>query len=219
MYQFFPKKRLVNVAPGFYSLPLKKGEDGQYHVNMAITPFFDMQRDVISCTDEKAIDRSYAVPLESFTLMKGPDSWLAIREKDGTINAGLLPGYVNRGDEQRELSSAFMGIDMKDDTSQKGLALMGYMVSSDRIVFLARVSFDTEPSFYSKARSFIKIGSEEMFTSFLKHKRLGRASKEILTSAADLYASAAEEIAKEEKEHKERREEIDKSKVIDLERA
>ena len=194
MLFFYPKEKLENCPRGFNVLPLVETEEpGKYRSDLSLTPFYDYEKDVISISDARYIKREDTVELLSYLLLRHKDDWLVIDSKiagDDGLRAGLLNYYVNRGDETRIFSYNFSAMHTGMKSGEKAIAVLGYIVREDSVIFVNRFDFDPnqdEPKFINKNCNFIRYSTEDFFSDkLLKQKRLDDNSRFVVSSMSDM---------------------------------
>ena len=126
----------------------------------------------------------------SYLLLRYKDEWLVIDSKipgDEGMRAGLLNYFVNRGEETRVFSYNFSAIHTGMKNGEKAIAVLGYIVREDSVIFVTRFDFDQEPKFINKNCNFIKYSTEDFFgEKLLKNKKLDENSKFVLSSMGDM---------------------------------
>ena len=197
MLQFFPKELLKNCPKGFNMLPLVKveGEEKKYKTDLSLTPFYNYENDVILCSNAEYLDHDKVLPMNSYLLLRYGDKWLMIDStvegEDGS-RAGLIPEFINRGDESRFYSYNFNSIQTGISSGQKTVVVLGYAILDDQVLFINRFDFEDEPTFRNRHCSFIPYTPQEFFSdAVINNKRLDKNSKLVLNFLRDVLPEEA----------------------------
>jgi hypothetical protein len=198
MQLFFPKEKLKNSPKGFNLIPIRRQPNddpnapAQFRAELDITPFHDYEKDVIRVSHPEAIDPGYAVEMLTFVLMRHDKNWLVVKNADGAVNAGLLPELVNRGDEQRVISNMLNTVNIGEAPGEKGIAVLGYIIEDDRVIFMLRFDFNEMPSFNTRKKTFEMVPVEDFFNpDYIKDTNFDELSRAILIEAEDIWGDKA----------------------------
>lgn len=197
MLQFFPRKLLKNCPKGFNMLPLVKveGEEKKYKTDLSLTPFYNYENDVVLCSDPEYLDKEKVMPLNSYLLLRFGDKWLVIDshvEGEDYSRIGLIPEFINRGDESRFYSYNFNSIQTGISSGQKTVVVLGYAILDDQVLFINRFDFEEEPTFRNRNASFIPYEPAEFFSDELvNNERLDENSKMVLKFLRDVLPTEA----------------------------
>ena len=197
MLQFFPRKLLKNCPKGFNMLPLVKveGEEKKYKTDLSLTPFYNYENDVVLCSDSEYLDKEKVLPLNSYLLLRFGDKWLVIDshvEGEDYSRIGLIPEFINRGDESRFYSYNFNSIQTGISSGQKTVVVLGYAILDDQVLFINRFDFEEEPTFRNRNASFIPYEPAEFFSDELvNNERLDENSKLVLKFLRDVLPTEA----------------------------
>ena len=197
MLQFFPRKLLKNCPKGFNMLPLVKveGEEKKYKTDLSLTPFYNYENDVVLCSDPEYLDKEKVMPLNSYLLLRFGDKWLVIDshvEGEDYSRIGLIPEFINRGDESRFYSYNFNSIQTGISSGQKTVVVLGYAILDDQVLFINRFDFEEEPTFRNRNASFIPYEPTEFFSDELvNNERLDENSKMVLKFLRDVLPTEA----------------------------
>lgn len=197
MLQFFPKALLKNCPKGFNMLPLVKveGEEKKYKTDLSLTPFYNYENDVVLCSNGDYLDRSKVLPMNSYLLMRYGDKWLMVDstvEGEDGARAGLIPEFINRGDESRFYSYNFNSIQTGVSSGQKTVVVLGYAILDDQVLFINRFDFEEEPSFRNHNCNFIQYSPQEFFSeAVISNERLDKNSKLVLKFLRDVLPEEA----------------------------
>lgn len=192
MQQFFPKELLVNCPKGFNMLPLVKveGEEKKYKTDLSLTPFYNYENDVVLCSNPDYLDKERVLPMNSYLLLRYGDSWLLIDsqvEGEDYSRVGLIPEFINRGDESRFYSYNFNSIRTGISSGQKTVVVLGYAILDDQVLFINRFDFEDDPVFWNKKMSFIKYEPAEFFSdTLINNERLDENSRLVLRFLHDV---------------------------------
>ena len=193
MQQFFPRELLKSCPKGFNMLPLVKveGEEKKYKTDLSLTPFYNYENDVIICSNGEYLDKDKVVPLNSYLLLRYGDQWMSIDSTipgDDGARVGLIPDFINRGDESRFYSYNFNSIQAGVSSGTKTVVVLGYAILDDQVLFINRFDFEDEPVFRNKNCSFIPHTPQEFFSEeFVNgNDRLDENSKLVLSFLRDV---------------------------------
>lgn len=197
MLFYYPKHFVENAPKGFNLLPIAPSEEdeGKYRADLSLTPFYNYEKEVIRISDGRYIDKSQTVELVSFLLLRYDKSWLTISSSEGgkyTEQAGLLDNYVNRGEEQRIYSYNFNQIKTGITEANQPIAVIGYIITDDKVIFVNRFDFPKQPSFISKSqiKTFNAVSHEELFSpKVYDSPAMGEVSRFVISSMADVITA------------------------------
>ena len=173
-------------------LPLVKveGEEKKYKTDLSLTPFYNYENDVVLCSDSEYLDKEKVLPLNSYLLLRFGDKWLVIDshvEGEDYSRIGLIPEFINRGDESRFYSYNFNSIQTGISSGQKTVVVLGYAILDDQVLFINRFDFEEEPTFRNRNASFIPYEPNEFFSDELvNNERLDANSKLVLKFLRDV---------------------------------
>ena len=202
MLQFYPKELLKNCPKGFNMLPLVKveGEENKYKTDLSLTPFYNYENDVILCSNAEYLDKKKVIPINSYLLLRYNGNWLVIDshiQGDDGVRVGLIPDFINRGDETRNYSYNFNALQSGVSSGQKTVVVLGYAIFDDQVLFINRFDFEDEPSFRNRNCVFEQYTAQEFFSdAVLGNSRLDNNSKLVLNFLRDVLPVEAEENQK-----------------------
>jgi hypothetical protein len=135
--------------------------------------------------------------MNSYLLLRYGDKWLVIDshvEGEDYARVGLIPDFINRGDESRFYSYNFNSIQTGISSGQKTVVVLGYAILDDQVLFINRFDFEDEPSFRNKNCTFMSYSAQEYFSdAVIKNDRLDDKSKLVLKFLRDVLPASVSE--------------------------
>jgi hypothetical protein len=106
--------------------------------------------------------------------------------EDGS-RAGLIPDFINRGDEARYYSYNFNSIQTGISSGQKTVVVLGYAILDDQVLFINRFDFEEEPTFRNRKCNFVHYTPQEFFSdAVIENERMDDNSKMVLKLLRDV---------------------------------
>jgi hypothetical protein len=173
-------------------LPLSKieGEEKKYKTDLSLTPFYNYENDVVLCSSDECVDHSKVIPLNSYLMLRYGGSWLAVDSKvtmDDHLRVGLIPEFINRGDESRYYSYNFNAIATDVSQGTKTVVILGYIILEDQVLFINRFDFEDDPSFRNHKCQFVPFTPQEFFSEkVLSDPRLDKNSQLVMSLMGDV---------------------------------